>query len=262
MRGGATQAMSIVEERQRCRCPRGAGTRRAHGDCATIAAWLVVNDVHRHRLLLAPCARRASHMRATLPNSRGSQPGYLFLDKQTSNLFNHVISTRRSGSAPMTREGSGTKPQRQRFQLVRRFQQGQGWYGQPMYPTLTNYWSYGWSTVYASGYTWKDRVVTLETLIYSIENDELIWAGRSETENPKDIRKFVNELIDATAKEMRKSGLLPKVRIQHLTYLNREMVQRERLLYEMNTFLKHAVMGNYIGGISRSEQTPDVRVEG
>ena len=72
MQGGATQAMSvyIVEERQRSRCPRAAGTRRAHGGCAAIAALLVVNDVHRHRLLLAPCARRASPMRATPPNSR------------------------------------------------------------------------------------------------------------------------------------------------------------------------------------------------
>ncbi len=87
---------------------------------------------------------------------------------------------------------------------------GVGWYGQPMYPSFSNYWSYSWSTIYAAGYTWKDRVLTLETLIYSIENDELIWAGRSETENPKDIRKFVKDLIDATAKELRKAGLIPK----------------------------------------------------
>ena len=69
---GATQAMPvhIVEERQRRRCPRAAGTRREHGGCAAIAALLVVNDVHRHRLLLAPCARRASPMSATPPDSR------------------------------------------------------------------------------------------------------------------------------------------------------------------------------------------------
>jgi hypothetical protein len=50
--------------------PRKAGTQRAHGDCTAIAALLVVNDVHRHRLLLAPCACRASPMRATPPNTR------------------------------------------------------------------------------------------------------------------------------------------------------------------------------------------------
>ena len=60
----------IVEERQRSRCPFAAGTQRAHGGCTAIAALLVVNDVHGHRLLLAPCARRASPMRATPSNSR------------------------------------------------------------------------------------------------------------------------------------------------------------------------------------------------
>ena len=87
---------------------------------------------------------------------------------------------------------------------------GAGWYAQPWYPSFSSYWSYGWSTVYDPGYTWKDRIVTLETVIYSIENDELIWAGRSETANPKDIRKFVKDLIDATGKELRKAGLINK----------------------------------------------------
>ena len=53
-RGAPTQQM-----------PRGAGTQRAHGGCTAIAALLVVNDAQRHHLLLAPCARRASPMRAT-----------------------------------------------------------------------------------------------------------------------------------------------------------------------------------------------------
>lgn len=87
---------------------------------------------------------------------------------------------------------------------------GVGWYAQPWYPSFSGYWNYGWAAVYDPGYTWKDRVITLETVIYSIENDELIWAGRSETSNPKDIRKFVKDLIDATGKELRKAGVIPK----------------------------------------------------
>jgi hypothetical protein len=60
------------------------------------------------------------------------------------------------------------------------------------------------------GYEWKDRVITLETLIYSIEKDELIWAGRSESTNPKDIKKFVKDLVEAAGKELRKAGLVNK----------------------------------------------------
>ena len=66
------------------------------------------------------------------------------------------------------------------------------------------------AAVSAPSYVWKDRVVTLETLIYSIESNELLWAGRSETTNPKDIRKFVQALVEATGKELRKAGLVSK----------------------------------------------------
>jgi hypothetical protein len=56
MPGGATQAMSlyIVEERQRRGCPRAARNAKGARGLRTISALLVVNDVHRHRLLLAP----------------------------------------------------------------------------------------------------------------------------------------------------------------------------------------------------------------
>ncbi len=84
------------------------------------------------------------------------------------------------------------------------------WYSQPYYQGFYNYWGYGWSAVYTSGYTWTDKVITLETLIYSIDKDELIWAGQSESTNPKDIHKFVQELIKAAGKELQKAGLVSK----------------------------------------------------
>jgi len=84
------------------------------------------------------------------------------------------------------------------------------WYSQPYYPGFWNYWGYSWGVVYSPGYQWTDRIITLETLIYSIENDELLWAGRSESENPKDIKKFVKDLVEAAGKELRKAGLVKK----------------------------------------------------
>jgi hypothetical protein len=75
---GSTQVMLryIVEEQQYRRCPRQAGIRRAHGGCMTIVALFIVNDVHRHHLLLTPCARHAILMRATPSITRtGSQTG-------------------------------------------------------------------------------------------------------------------------------------------------------------------------------------------
>ncbi len=87
---------------------------------------------------------------------------------------------------------------------------GTVWYTQPYYPTFWGYWNYGWSAVYTPGYTYTERVITLETLIYSLDKDELLWAGRSETTKPKDIQKFVKDLVDAAGKELRKAGMVKK----------------------------------------------------
>jgi hypothetical protein len=84
------------------------------------------------------------------------------------------------------------------------------WYSQPYYSNFWGYWNYGWSSAYVYETTWTERVITLETLIYSIDKDELLWAGRSETTSPKDIKKFVKDLANAAGKELRKAGLVAK----------------------------------------------------
>jgi hypothetical protein len=82
------------------------------------------------------------------------------------------------------------------------------WYAAPYYPTFWGYWNYGWATVYNPGYLTTDTIVSVEVLIYSVERDTLIWAGRSETTNPKEIRKFVKDLVASAAKKLRKEGLI------------------------------------------------------
>jgi hypothetical protein len=48
----------------------------------------------------------------------------------------------------------------------------------------------------------------VETLVYSVEQDKLLWAGQSKTTNPSNIQDFIRELSDAAAKEMRKAGFV------------------------------------------------------
>jgi len=48
----------------------------------------------------------------------------------------------------------------------------------------------------------------VETLVYSLEQDRLVWAGVSRTFNPSEIEGFVSELASAITKEMTKAGLL------------------------------------------------------
>jgi hypothetical protein len=83
-----------------------------------------------------------------------------------------------------------------------------GWYGAPYYGSFYGYWGYGWGMAYSPGYLRTDTVVLVETLVYSVTQNKLLWAGRSKTTNPSDVAKFVKELATAAAKEMRKSGFI------------------------------------------------------
>jgi hypothetical protein len=81
------------------------------------------------------------------------------------------------------------------------------------YTSLWGYYGYGWGAVYDPGYVRDQRVVSLETLVFSVPKNTLVWAGLSETENPKDGAKVVTEVVKEAVKEMQKQGLakqLPK----------------------------------------------------
>jgi hypothetical protein len=70
------------------------------------------------------------------------------------------------------------------------------------------YWGYGWGTVSSPGYLQTDTLVSVETLLYSLDRDKLLWASTSRTTNPENLDSLVNEIADATANEMVKQGLL------------------------------------------------------
>jgi hypothetical protein len=69
-------------------------------------------------------------------------------------------------------------------------------------------WGYGWGRAYDPGYVTTDTYVSVETLVYSLQPDKLLWASTSRTANPKNLDTLVKEVADATAQEMAKQGLL------------------------------------------------------
>lgn len=81
------------------------------------------------------------------------------------------------------------------------------WTG-PYYGGFRGYWGYGWGAVYDPGYLSTDTIVSVETLIYSVKQDKLLWAGVSETTDPSKVDAFISELADAVGNEMKKAGLL------------------------------------------------------
>ncbi len=83
-------------------------------------------------------------------------------------------------------------------------------YTSTYYSTFWGYWNQSWTTVYEIGTQRSPRRIAIETLIYSVEDDQLIWAGESESRDPKDVRTFAKELVDAIGEEMRKAGLVSR----------------------------------------------------
>jgi hypothetical protein len=83
-----------------------------------------------------------------------------------------------------------------------------GYVAPAYYGAFGGYWGYGWGAVYEPGYLTTDTYISVETLIYSLIQDKLLWAGTSRTSNPSNLDKLIQEIADAAAKEMIKQGFL------------------------------------------------------
>jgi hypothetical protein len=56
--------------------------------------------------------------------------------------------------------------------------------------------------------TYTNTIVIVETLVYSLRQNKLVWAGESRTTNPSDVDAFVQELAAEAAEAMKKQGVL------------------------------------------------------
>jgi hypothetical protein len=83
------------------------------------------------------------------------------------------------------------------------------WVTSSYYSTLWGYYGYGWSGVYSPGSSRRDTTIVIETLIFSLPMNKLLWAGLSTTKNPDPQPEFVKQLVDAAVKEMQKQRLVP-----------------------------------------------------
>jgi len=73
------------------------------------------------------------------------------------------------------------------------------------------YYAHGWTTAWVADPTYEvhvDNIVTVDTRVYSLEQNQLVWAGRSKTTNPDNVDEFVMELADAVADELERAGLI------------------------------------------------------
>ena len=75
------------------------------------------------------------------------------------------------------------------------------------------YYPYGWGGAYGGGVTGGDirtnTIVTIETLVYSLRQNKLVWGGQSKSTNPSSVDKLIRETAGKAARELQRQGLIP-----------------------------------------------------
>lgn len=71
-----------------------------------------------------------------------------------------------------------------------------------------NYYSYSWPVVYESGFMTTKQAINVESKIFSLADEKLIWAGISETVDPEGLRDIVDQVANAAARELKNQKLI------------------------------------------------------
>jgi len=70
------------------------------------------------------------------------------------------------------------------------------------------YYGYGASVYSTPGYYTTDKIYSVETTVYSVNPDELIWTGTTQTVNPADLQRTIDDVAEVVAYQMKKDGFL------------------------------------------------------
>lgn len=80
----------------------------------------------------------------------------------------------------------------------------------PVYPTGGMWGYYGRpGAFYEPVSVRSDTIVRIQTDIYSVSREKLLWSGVSRSMNPSNLEDLVAGVANAVASELRKEGLLP-----------------------------------------------------
>jgi hypothetical protein len=77
------------------------------------------------------------------------------------------------------------------------------------YSSFSGYYGRSWGRAYDSGRAVVENVIRIETNIYTVKDEKLVWAGISETFDPATVELLVEDLAVQIAKDLRKKGLIP-----------------------------------------------------
>lgn len=70
------------------------------------------------------------------------------------------------------------------------------------------YYGSTYEAVYRPGYTATDTIVQLETRVYAVKNENLVWAGKTKSVNASSAEEIIKDLVSLVVKDMKESGLI------------------------------------------------------
>jgi len=166
----------------------------------------------RFKKVLTVCACKDDVTRRTVEDRlaaaiKGSEPSY-------SVLSNAQVADRDAAKAAI-REGGFDGVVVMRLVSVDKsstYVPGQAYVVPVGYRSMYGGWGYGgyaaYGTVYDPGYVQENKLVNFDTNVYRLSDEKLLWASRSQTDNPSSVTQLVDDIIAATAKEMKKQGVI------------------------------------------------------
>jgi hypothetical protein len=83
-----------------------------------------------------------------------------------------------------------------------------GTMGYVPYGRFWGYWNYWYPTMYSPGYYTEDEVYYMETNVYDVRTEELMWSVQSETYNPASLSGFSQDLANIIADKLVKDGII------------------------------------------------------
>ena len=85
-----------------------------------------------------------------------------------------------------------------------------GWSGEAYTSFGSYYQSAGVAVSYSSGSVQTETLVTVETAVYSLDQNKLLWAGTSQSHNPHGMQSLIIEVADAVSGQLSKQGLIAR----------------------------------------------------
>jgi hypothetical protein len=84
-----------------------------------------------------------------------------------------------------------------------------GAYLGPMYAGFWGgYYGFGWGAPWSSLEVRTDTIIVIETLVYSLAQNRLVWGGQSKTTNPTSLDRLIRSTAAQVADELERQGLV------------------------------------------------------